>query len=1344
MSDSKRCKSCGNPVDPEVAREHDGACPWCLAVFTFSPEPVGNPATAAKSAPTQFGKYLRTEKLGAGGMGEVWKAFDTELNRWVALKFLKDEDPAVVARFQREAKTAASLSHPHIAAIHEVGEIDGRHYIAMQYVDGRTMGTFPRQDRRLIVQLFRDAARAIDHAHRHRIIHRDLKPENLMIEESAEGCSVMVLDFGLARPIEGGEKLSQSGEVYGTAPYMSPEQARGEHLDERADVYALGATMYEVLAGRAPFSGTNLLEVIRKVGHEEPVRPRKHNPQLHRDLETIVLKCLEKSRDRRYANARELAEDLERFLDHDPIHARPPSTLYRLRMKLAKRRAVVATAAIASAALAGALGWWLLVGAPAAEHHRLMAAGMKSWHEARVSAIAGGDAGDIRAKARAAREQFDGAMRARESAESQVMRARCLELEGKDDEALSSLERAHSLDAGNVDARLELAKALFLKYQDSRGTPMVVHRSRKPGEKPDVFIGALSGENEEERRWRERGERILAEGEAPPAQANLLKGLLAMGKGDYARASAALESYSKAERWDVQALTLQGICLYHAKNFEGAIAALDRSLGRVPRAEGFFWRGNAKEDLGLPLDAIADQTRAIELDPHHVRARVSRGRVKAGLRLFDEAIADLTSAIELDPRFTRAYIGRGVAKSGKGLYDEAVADYLKAIELDSKCTLAYTNIGYEKATLGLLDEAIANYTKSIELDPRYPPALYHRGIAKARKGLRDEAIADYTRAIEVDPRFEFTYCNRGYLLAQKGLHDAAIEDFTKALELDPTSAPHHTQRGRSKSAKGLHAQAIEDFTKAIELDPKYAMAYHNRALTEAALNHLDESIADCTKALELDPKMAVALVTRGSAKVDKNLLDEAIADYTRAIELDPEEVTAWNNRGIVKNTRGLYDEAIADFSKALELDPKHSAVHANRGIAKELKGDPEGAIADYQKALDLDPKSAAAWHNLGKLRSAKGLHVEAIADFTKAIEVDPRLTSAYTNRGLAKDRTGDFDGAIADYTKALELDPKDAKTCSNRAVAKEAKGDAVGAVADFTKAIELEPKNAAIWFNRGSFHLAKGRHDEAIADFSKAIELDPSYVVAIINRGIAKSYRGLHDEAIADYTKAIEIDPKNSSAYSNRGVEQTVKRLYDEAIADCAKAIELDPRNAVAWYSRGNARNAKGLREEAIADYTKSIELNPKAALTYLGRASAKRSMGLWSDAKEDWKKALEVAPPDWPYRASIERLLAAPAEAVLYGEGSRLHQSKNYREAIAKFKAVVEGHPDSREALGSAYNIACGHALLGEKKDALTWLEKSVEMGWSDLEHLEKDSDLDSLRKEERYLKLVQRLKAK
>src|SRR5688572_29614731 len=240
MANALACQKCGNTIASDrIKLDFNGTCPWCLAAFALGEPPLEESAPHAKAS-DRLGKYLLTEKLGTGGMGEVWKAFDTELNRWVALKFLKDQDPKEKARFAREASMAAKLSHPGIAAVHEIGEIGGRPFIAMQCIEGRTLETFPRNDRRLLVRLCLDAAKALDHAHRHGVIHRDVKPANLMVQETEDGVKVVVLDFGLARPIEGGDKLSVSGSVVGTPLYLSPEQARAERLDERADVYSLG------------------------------------------------------------------------------------------------------------------------------------------------------------------------------------------------------------------------------------------------------------------------------------------------------------------------------------------------------------------------------------------------------------------------------------------------------------------------------------------------------------------------------------------------------------------------------------------------------------------------------------------------------------------------------------------------------------------------------------------------------------------------------------------------------------------------------------------------------------------------------------------------------------------------------------------------------------------------------------------------------------------------------------------------------------------------------------------------------------------------------------------------
>ena len=237
-----RCGSCGNVISSELLTEDfSGACPWCMAglslpqggrrptaIEELSPragplpcdDPVAElpPEAAAAPESARFGRFIRVHLLGKGGMGEVWKAWDTALGRWVALKLFHEEDPQDIARLTREAETAATLSHPHIASIYEIGNERGRPYLAMQYVEGVTLLQYPRRDRKALVRIVRDAARAVAEAHRLGIVHRDLKPANLVVAAHGEKASsphVYVLDFGLARLTAPSGRLALSGVLDG-------------------------------------------------------------------------------------------------------------------------------------------------------------------------------------------------------------------------------------------------------------------------------------------------------------------------------------------------------------------------------------------------------------------------------------------------------------------------------------------------------------------------------------------------------------------------------------------------------------------------------------------------------------------------------------------------------------------------------------------------------------------------------------------------------------------------------------------------------------------------------------------------------------------------------------------------------------------------------------------------------------------------------------------------------------------------------------------------------------------------------------------------------------------------
>jgi WD40 repeat protein len=299
----------------------------------------------------RLGRYELLEEIAHGGMGVVYRARDPTLNRVVALKLMLSGHFAgeqELKRFRVEAEAAARLDHPNIVPIYEFGALEGRPFLSMRFVNGASLANHPRDtpmDAVPAAKLMSTLARAIHYAHQHSVLHRDLKPANVLLDAADEP---HVTDFGLAKCLDdSNHDLTSSGAMVGSPNYMSPEQAAGrpELLTTAADIYSLGAIMYELLTGRPPFRADTPLETMRKVMEEAPVAPHLLNKSVDRDLETICLKCMEKEPVRRYGSAEALAEDLERWLRKEPIHARPITSAERT-LKWMRRNPKVATLAI--------------------------------------------------------------------------------------------------------------------------------------------------------------------------------------------------------------------------------------------------------------------------------------------------------------------------------------------------------------------------------------------------------------------------------------------------------------------------------------------------------------------------------------------------------------------------------------------------------------------------------------------------------------------------------------------------------------------------------------------------------------------------------------------------------------------------------------------------------------------------------------------------------------------------------------------------------------------------------------------------------------------------------------
>ena len=328
--------------------------------------PVGPDASAIAGLPTVPG-YAISRRLGAGGMGVVYQARQFGLKRTVALKMISSGrgHPEHLERFRLEAEAAGRLHHPNIVEIHEIGDLDGCPYLSLEYVDGGNLAQEidgRPQPIRKTADVIQVLARAMHHAHEHGIIHRDLKPANVLL--TSDG-TPKIADFGLAKLLDGDPDQTRTGTILGSPCYMAPEQASGRphEVGPATDVYSLGVVLYEMLAGTTPFRSDSPLDTLQRVLVEPPARPHLRNPRIPVDLETICLKCLEKSPRQRYASALELAEELERFLNHEPIRARPIGVAARL-WRWCRRKSSLATAlglAIAATVAAVVVSIWFAV-----------------------------------------------------------------------------------------------------------------------------------------------------------------------------------------------------------------------------------------------------------------------------------------------------------------------------------------------------------------------------------------------------------------------------------------------------------------------------------------------------------------------------------------------------------------------------------------------------------------------------------------------------------------------------------------------------------------------------------------------------------------------------------------------------------------------------------------------------------------------------------------------------------------------------------------------------------------------------------------------------------------------
>jgi eukaryotic-like serine/threonine-protein kinase len=724
---SKVCAECGATV---FADAPEGLCSVCL--FRSGLGLLDNKDDEAFE-PTgtrilkDFGDYELLEEIGRGGQGIVYRAHQKSLNRTVALKVIglaHWATEAHVKRFRLEAEAAAGLNHPCIVPIYEVGERDGACYFSMGLVDGGQLDAVAKREPmpiRHAAELIAKLARTVSYAHEHGILHRDIKPGNILLDATGEP---HLTDFGLARLIETESTVTHTLEVLGTPSYMAPEQAVGnnERVSSATDIYGLGSVLYQLLTGHPPFAGGTTYETVRLVLDAEPRQPRLLNPKVDRDLATICLKCLEKDPQRRYSSALALAEDLERWLKHEPIRGRRTGIFTRGRKWVRRNRKLVATGA--ACLLLGAAAIWLFRG-------DLFRASQFNPPEKSIAVLPFLDLSQAKDQ-----EYF---------------------CDGISEEILHALAKIDGLRVtgrtssfsfkGSGAGATEIGKKINVENVLEGSLRREGNRVRVTAE----LINARSGFH----LWTETYDRELEDAfrlqdEITHAIVDALKIKLAVSLPAHQQPNAG-----------VYDLYLQGLYFSNKGSEEDLRRALSFFQRAVERDPTFSraWTGIAKvwyflADVyvkpleGYPLSREA-AIKALQLDEKDAEAHCYLSEAK---RVLDwdlaGADAELKRALQFDPSSAPAHFFSGLHPLFRGELRDGLRLILEAQKLDPVSPIASYVATAAYLANDRVDDAVVEGQRTLQLDPNYFYLDSVLAAAYREKGNFDEAIALYSKAQE--------------------------------------------------------------------------------------------------------------------------------------------------------------------------------------------------------------------------------------------------------------------------------------------------------------------------------------------------------------------------------------------------------------------------------------------------------------------------------------------------------------------------------------------------------------------------------------------------------------------
>jgi len=1289
--------------------------------------PGVQPATqrdAIERPGTRIGPYKLLQVIGEGGMGVVYMASQREpVERTVALKIIKPgmDSRQVIARFEAERQALALMDQE--ASLSPVARplspLAGRPYFVMELVKGVPITQYCDEHHltaRQRLELFVPVCQAIQHAHQKGIIHRDIKPTNILVAEYDQQPVPKIIDFGVAKAI--GQRLTEKtmftefGQVVGTIEYMSPEQAKLNQLDidTRTDIYSLGVLLYELLSGETPFDKQRLRsaafdEVLRIIREEEPPRPstrlssshllpaiaasrhtepRQLASQLRGELDWIVMKALEKDRNRRYETANGLVMDLLRYLHDEPVLACPPSVGYRVSKFARRNKRTLVTAALFGVLLLVAIGSVASIGGWALRDRtaqRAAAAQQIALDRAQRSAILAQEIEAALGEVALAYSHdclADALASQKRAASLWASGSSDLMLQQRIDQWRADLQLAQRLD----EIRLEQAAVKDGRFDRGAAEPAYLEAFQLFGLDIDRLPAADLAARIRSSAIRDRLVPALDEWLETRLIAGLpsaerLASVAALADGDPWR-NRLRQASLKRDPKTLAALAQEADVIDHPATSLLLLASLLRGSGQLQPAIALLEQAQQQ----YPVDFWINQNLGLCL-------------MQLPTPPAEKAIGYYRAAVTVRPGSPGVRVNLGNALRRLGRWPEAEREYRRAIELKPDYAQGHLNLGAVLKDLGWLDEAEREFFAALEHDRKYVKALANLGNLYLAQDRLVEAEFCCRAAVTLDPDDMFSQKTWGDVLLKLDRYPEAETAYRVVVRLDPRTGRAHQDLGGVLRLQGRMAEATEEFQLALKIDPRLSQSQTGLADVQSASRTPAETEAQLRAGIARNPTNSALRLQLGDFLLNQGNSAAAEGEYRETLRLSPELWTARSKLTPLLSNQGRFDELEALLKQLIQARPGDAALHLEYSSFLLSRNRLDDAQGEARQAVQYAAKLAGPHLQLAKLLMMRGSQAEAMQEFQTAVALEPANVGAHSDYAGGLVSAGRTADALAEYRLAIGITPRDSRLRYSLAELLAKSGRPAEAEAEFREAIRLQANNVSARHGFGLFLAAQDRLAEAEVELRQAVRQAPvntTYRRSLIDVLLKQ---GKRDDVVLVYRDAVRQQPFELFRYQDLAnyLESEDKLAEAEQVwrdAVSALAESTGARDRLAGFLSRRGKNAG-----AVEELQGLLRTNPSDAGLHQRLARALKEQGKFAEATLAAREAIRLNAQDPANHNLLADLYLAqdkPAEetatlrqlvalqpqdvAAVMRLTSCLQRQKLFAEAEAVYRDAIGRHP--------------------------------------------------------------------